>query len=453
VGANGTPLDVVGQIKVPVKIGSYQSEQVFTVVNTLTVDCLLGADYLISQEVIIDYKHSYVVIKGHKIPFTLTQGVANTIHPPTNLVVSALRNVTIPGRTIQLVDVLLPDALSQQDLNGILIEPSETIKLPQHVIAARTISPVLNGNQALIQVINVSPAPVTIYKNTRVGDITPLSELLTVDATEQPLSQSAPLNVDLTDSSDQQAELHALLDQYSDLFATKEQALGQTSAVKHTIYTQGPPIRQPVRCQPAVLQQAIDTEVNKMLQQGIIQQSFSPWSSPVVMVRKKDGSWQFCVDYRKLNDVTHRDAYPLPRIDTTLDSLAGSTLFTTLDLASGYWQVEVDPVHKEKTAFSTSQGHYEFNVMPFGLTNAPATFQRLMECTLAGLSGIHCLIYLDDIIVFSTNFADHLSRLSSVFDRLRTGCRFTTEAGEVSFCQNACHLLRPYYFQERYFTR
>jgi len=104
-----------------------------------------------------------------------------------------------------------------------------------------------------------------------------------------------------------------------------------------------------------------------MLEQGVIQQSFSPWSSPVVIVRKKDGSWRFCVDYRKLNDVTHHDAYPLPRIDSTLDSLAGSTLFMTLDLASGYWQVEVDPAHKEKTAFSKSKGHFEFNVMPFGL--------------------------------------------------------------------------------------
>ena len=117
--------------------------------------------------------------------------------------------------------------------------------------------------------------------------------------------------------------------------------------------------------------------------------------------------------------MTYRDAYPLPRIDATLDSLAGATLFTTLDLASGYWQVEVDPSDKEKTAFSTSQGHFEFNVMPFGLTNAPATFQRLMECILAGLSGEQCLIYLDDVIIFSTTFEEHLERLMSVFERFR----------------------------------
>ena len=137
-----------------------------------------------------------------------------------------------------------------------------------------------------------------------------------------------------------------------------------------------------------------------MLKQGVIRPSTSPWSFPVVLVRKKDGSWRFCVDYRKVNSVTHRDAYPLPRIDATLDSLAGSKFFTTLDLASGYWQVELNEEGRGKTAFSIPSGHFEFNVMPFGLTNAPATFQRLMQCVLAGLTPSECLIYLDDIIVF-----------------------------------------------------
>ena len=125
---------------------------------------------------------------------------------------------------------------------------------------------------------------------------------------------------------------------------------------------------------------------------------------PSVMVKKRDGTWQFCIDYRKLNAVIHQHAYPLPRIDETLDSLSGLTYFITLDLAAGYWQVGKEECEKENTAFSTRSGYYEFNVMPFGLTNAPATFQRLMECVLAGLTGEQCLIYLDDIIVFSSTF-------------------------------------------------
>ena len=135
-------------------------------------------------------------------------------------------------------------------------------------------------------------------------------------------------------------------------------------------------------------------------------------------MRKKDGSWRLCFDFRKLNSVTHRDAYPLPRIDATLDSLAGAKFFTTLDLASGYWQVELEEEDKEKTAFTTPQGLFKFNVMPFVLTNAPATFQRLMECVLAGLTPEHSLIYLDDIIIFSATFQEHLSRLRVVLNRL-----------------------------------
>ena len=138
--------------------------------------------------------------------------------------------------------------------------------------------------------------------------------------------------------------------------------------------------------------------------------------------------------------MTHQDAYPLPRIDATLESLAGSTLFTTLDLASGYWQVEIEEDNKEKTAFSTEKGHFEFKVMPFGLTNAPATFQRLMECILAGLTGEQCLIYIDDIIVFSASFPEHLERLTNVFLKLQdAGLKLKTE--KCKFVQKAVKYL------------
>ena len=122
--------------------------------------------------------------------------------------------------------------------------------------------------------------------------------------------------------------------------------------------------------------------LDDMLNKDIIQPSVSPWASPVVLVPKKDGTLRFCVDYRQLNSITTKDAYPLPCID---DTLAGSLWFTTLDLISGYWQVEVKPEDREKTAFCTKDGLFEFKVMPFGLCNAPATFQRLMDLVLAGM--------------------------------------------------------------------
>ena len=139
----------------------------------------------------------------------------------------------------------------------------------------------------------------------------------------------------------------------------------------------------------------------------------------VVLVRKKDGSLRFCVDYHKVNTITRKDAYPLPRVDDALDTLACCKWFTTLDLLSGYWQVEVDEKDREKTAFSTQDGLFEFTRMPFGLCNAPATFQRLMDLVLAGLQWNNCLVYLDDILIIGRTFDDHLQNLSLVLDRLR----------------------------------
>ncbi len=123
-----------------------------------------------------------------------------------------------------------------------------------------------------------------------------------------------------------------------------------------------------------------------MLDRGVIEPCQTSWASPVVLVTKKDGTTRFCVDYRKLNDITKKDAYPLPWIDDTLDALHGSTYFSTLDLYSGYWQVEMDQQDIDKTAFVTRQGLFRFTVMPFGLCNAPTTFERLMEVILRDVS-------------------------------------------------------------------
>ena len=156
-----------------------------------------------------------------------------------------------------------------------------------------------------------------------------------------------------------------------------------------------------------------------MLDQGVIEPSDSPWASPVVLVRKKDGSLRYCIDYRRLNSVTIKDSYPLPRIDESLDSLSNTKYFSTLDLASGYWQIGLDEDAKRKSAFCTTSGLFQFKVMPFGLTNAPATFQRLMERVLAGLQWQICLVYIDDVIIFSQTFEEHLNHLSIVFQRLK----------------------------------
>jgi hypothetical protein len=155
-----------------------------------------------------------------------------------------------------------------------------------------------------------------------------------------------------------------------------------------------------------------------MVASGVIQPSNSPWASPVVLVKKKDGKQRFCIDFRKLIAVTTRDVYPIPRVEDCLNALGGNSLFSSFDLFSGFWQIAMDEEDK-KTAFIVDDGLYEFNVMPFGLTNATATFQRYMDLVLAGLKWTSLLVYLDDICVFSKNLEEHLKRLVEVFERLQ----------------------------------
>ena len=164
-----------------------------------------------------------------------------------------------------------------------------------------------------------------------------------------------------------------LLAKFSDVFSAGPHDLGCTDLVKHHIDTgSSKPVRQPPRRLPWAKREDAEKWIQEM-QERVIEPSSSPWSSPVVLVQKKDGTNRFCVDYRRLNEVTHKDSYPLPRIDDTIDALSGVEWFSTLDLKSGYWQVQLDESSKEKTAFSTGHGLWQFKVMPFGLCNGPAT--------------------------------------------------------------------------------
>ena len=224
------------------------------------------------------------------------------------------------------------------------------------------------------------------------------------------------LNLDLTHLTPlEQTKLRDCLLSSADVFALGASELGTTRLIQHGIKTgDHSPIKQPPRRVPFALRKTVDTVVEGMLSQGVVVPSASPWASPVVLVQKKDGGTRFCVDYRKLNHITKLDEFPLPRIDETLDLLARAKYFTTLDLASGYWQVPMEPTAQEKTAFVTHCGLYEFTKMPFGLVNAPATFQQLMELVLSGLARDKCHIYLDDVLVFRKTLEAHNQNLTEL---------------------------------------
>ena len=214
--------------------------------------------------------------------------------------------------------------------------------------------------------------------------------------------------------------LRDLLHRYEHVFpAPGEPVTGRTKSVQHEIVTKD---ARPVHCGPRRLAPAgLRKEqecVKDMLTGGQIEPSDSPWASPVVLVTKKDGSTCFCVDYRRLNSLTIKDAYPLPRIDDSLRLLGNQQWFSTMDLASRYWQVAMSPEAKPKAAFVTNEGLFQFRVMPFGLCNAPATFERLMDRVLCGMRWSRCLVYLDDVISFGKSVPEALVRLEEVLGRL-----------------------------------
>ena len=231
------------------------------------------------------------------------------------------------------------------------------------------------------------------------------------------------------------AQLKELLRKHHSTFAFNDADLGYTNIVQHEIHlTTDVPIAQSYRRIPPAVLPEVKAHISDLISRGIIAPSSSPYASPIVVVRKKSGEIRLCVDYRRLNAVTRKDSFPLPRIDESLDALGGARFFSTLDLASGYYQVEMAETDKAKTAFICPFGLYHFNRMPFGLTNAPATFQRLMNQVMSDFIFSCLLVYLDDLLVYSSTFEKHLKALETVLDKLKeVGVRLNPD--KCSFVQ------------------
>ena len=215
-------------------------------------------------------------------------------------------------------------------------------------------------------------------------------------------------------------QFNAVVRNNGDVFSAKGERTGECHTTALRIPTVGPPINQRAYRMPLTKRTVVDEMVASMLADDIIQPSSSAYASPILLIPKKDGEYRFCVDYRKLNAVTEEDVFPLPLIQDIFDLVGGSKYFSTLDLKAGYHQLPVAPEHIHKTAFKTHNGLYEFRRVPFGLKSAPNFFQREMNKILYDLLGTCVFTYIDDILVFSKNAADHTRHLQQVFDRLRT---------------------------------
>ncbi|XP_037773928.1 uncharacterized protein LOC119570135 [Penaeus monodon] len=218
----------------------------------------------------------------------------------------------------------------------------------------------------------------------------------------------------------QQGQFRELLSGYADIFTEEKSAIGTIPGVEHTIETgDAKPIVTRQWRLPHAAKQTIKEECRKMKEAGVIEPSSSPWLSPVVLVKKKDGTLRFCIDYRNLNKVTTTDSYPLPRIDELIDNFNGTSWFTSLDARSAYWAIPVAKPDRPKTAFSDGHRLWQFARLPFGLVTAPPTFQRAINFILSPVLGKHTVAYLDDIVVHSATFEEHLVHLEETLQLLK----------------------------------
>ena len=345
------------------------------------------------------------------------------------------------------VSVQLEPVSRLQESEEVLIEPS-THELPLQV--EDSLLRVSGEGLACVAVLNPTGCSCSLEAGTELGEastvnlVPPDQQPLEVTGEQSGQGSTQPMVKRITEEEatqrkqtlrelvgqpelltpEQAEQLHQFLGEHHEAFCLEPNERGETDILSMEIDTGGaPPKKQAARRMPFAVRSEVAKQLRTMQEAGVIQSSNSPWSSPVVKVRKRDGTHRFCVDYRELNSVTKADTFPLPRIDDLLDQLGEARYFTTLDLASGYWQIRMHPDSVEKTAFITPQGLHEFRVMPFGLTNAPGVFQRLMEKVLAGLNPEegpdYVVVYIDDILVFSRTLEDHLEHLRRVMQRIR----------------------------------
>ena len=422
--ATGTDITCYGKRRVSVQLGCENYTGPVFIAN-IHENGILGMDFLKAFKCILDFESMTLRLHEQSIPLVNKMGerLSRTCFCAKQLVIK-------PGSEslVNLYTSESPDTIG-------LIQPNHSVIDRLGLMAA----PCLVSDHLLMRVANITGNPITIPAHHALAfwvstDVMQISENISPEfnvcaaQTEEnnslpelpthlvPLYESLPDTV----SDNGKSRIRQLLIDYQSVFSRDEYDMGYCDLVPHEIHLK--PDTQPIRQAPYRTGHFQDLEiekhVNKLLEKNLIEKTVSPWSSPVLLIAKKDGSTRFVQDYRKLNKATYIPSQPLPRIDDCLESLRGSKFFSTFDLLSGYWQCALSPEAKEKVAFCTKSGVYTWKVLGMGLCGAPATFERLMEKVMQGLNWRSLLVYLDDIIVFSTNENSHIDRLKSMLERL-----------------------------------
>jgi transposase InsO family protein len=456
--ASGRRIPARGVVQLYVQIGDAVKRVRFYVTPGLAVPCILGCNFInLHVKAILPKEQKVILQEGGTVAISPGIGkeecgmteFSEVKPPPPQSKLRLARKVLLPPRCE--AHVMVESAGS-----GLcFLQSSAKTYATNGVSLANGVADIRPHVPLKVRVINTSDRQHTLQKGMILGWTLPHpTQILTVPTGKDRkdgklIGRSAPeisLNMEQsthdgqhpdvpgqdatnpvqqwTDQVDlshlESAERQAVTDMLEPHQAMWDGHLGEVTATKHRIDLI--PGAKPVHSQPyragTRAREIEKAEIEKMLAQGVIEPATCEWASPIVMVPKPDGSLRFCVDYRKLNAITVPDTYPLPRMDECIDSLGEAAIFTTLDCNSGYWQIPVDPADRDKTTFTSHYGIYRFIRLPFGLRNAPGTFQRAVDIILSGVKWKTCLVYLDDVIVFSPSREAHMRHVDEALTLL-----------------------------------
>lgn len=399
-GADNSIIKCYGCVKLDCKITlnhiTKEAKSVrFTVTENLCADAIIGLGLLGWFKILIDPENKSLVFKQDSK--NLTTETPEILPPRSQKIISAVVPYGIVG-SIQTV----PFDGGRPDL-----------------MIANTIDEVKQGRIKCL-IINLDNRPKELNRGWPLASYEQLvTEQLRVNSTMEIADTQSFVTVGDQLDENQLTELRGVLEQNKAAFSIDGE-LGCTNALEHDIelIEGAKPFAEPLRRRPIAHQEETRRQIKQMLEQGIIEESNSPWAAAYVLAKKKSGELRLCVDFRRLNDATKKCVYPLPNVEDCIDTLAGKKYFSQLDMASGFWQLPLTSRAKELTSFRTEDGQYQFTRMPFGLTNAPASFQRLVNIVFSGLKGLNLQVFIDDLCIASNSWSEHINSLKDVFKLL-----------------------------------
>ena len=447
IGVGGERHQVSGQVELSLKIGSATFSQNFIVLEHLHHPIILGIDFMKTYGANIDFHRKVLTLCDKTVSVSLISDSKFGYARNT-------KAVEISAHSESVIPVKISGDLYNKT---ILLEPSQNLKnlnlsgarclitLNQRKGVMRLVNPTSNSvflpSNRIIATVNLIESETFQLGNSNDSNVAEnVSSAFAAPSKKGNNSKKKTINFNLDNcaiNSTEKQILGRFLNKNKDLFATELSEIGKTDKLTHKIETfpGAKPVHMRFYRQDPIKKAEIEKQTNEMLDANLIKRSTSEWNSPVVLVKKKDGSWRFAVDYRKLNQVTIPISHPLPRVEDVFDAIGESKakIFTTLDLNSAYFQIPLDPSTSHKSAFVTHEGVFEFTRLPFGLRNSPMSFQSLMSLVLRGLNWKFVLCYIDDILIFSSNFQQHLVHLNEVFKRLRDA-NLTLKPSKCEFC-------------------